>query len=49
MSLFAVGVCACVLLSLPSTLIGGVLAVAITGGTLTLGSMVGLAGCAPAQ
>jgi len=30
-----------VLLSLPSTLIGGVLAVALTGGTLTLGSMVG--------
>ncbi|HEY6483131.1 MAG TPA: efflux RND transporter permease subunit [Steroidobacteraceae bacterium] len=30
-----------VLLSLPSTLIGGVAAVAITGGTLTLGSMVG--------
>jgi CzcA family heavy metal efflux pump len=30
-----------VLLSLPSTLIGGVAAVALTGGTLTLGSMVG--------
>jgi CzcA family heavy metal efflux pump len=30
-----------VLLSLPSTLIGGVVAVALTGGTLTLGSMVG--------
>jgi len=30
-----------VLLSLPSTLIGGVIAVALTGGTLTLGSMVG--------
>ncbi len=30
-----------VLLALPSTLIGGVVAVAITGGTLTLGSMVG--------
>jgi CzcA family heavy metal efflux pump len=30
-----------VLISLPSTLIGGVLAVAVTGGTLTLGSMVG--------
>jgi len=30
-----------VLLSLPSTLIGGVAAVAITGGTLTLGAMVG--------
>jgi Cu/Ag efflux pump CusA len=30
-----------VLFSLPSTLIGGVLAVALTGGTLTLGSMVG--------
>ena len=30
-----------VLLSLPSTLIGGVFAVALTGGTLTLGSMVG--------
>jgi CzcA family heavy metal efflux pump len=30
-----------VLLSLPSTLIGGVAAVAMTGGTLTLGSMVG--------
>jgi CzcA family heavy metal efflux pump len=30
-----------ILLSLPSTLIGGVLAVGVTGGTLTLGSMVG--------
>jgi Cu/Ag efflux pump CusA len=30
-----------VLLSLPSTLIGGVIAVALTGGTLTLGAMVG--------
>jgi CzcA family heavy metal efflux pump len=30
-----------VLLSLPSTLIGGVAAVAITGGTLTIGAMVG--------
>jgi CzcA family heavy metal efflux pump len=30
-----------VLFSLPSTLIGGVAAVALTGGTLTLGSMVG--------
>ena len=30
-----------VLLSLPSTLIGGVAAVALTGGTLTLGAMVG--------
>ena len=30
-----------VLLALPSTLIGGVVAVAITGGTLTLGAMVG--------
>lgn len=30
-----------VLLALPSTLIGGVAAVALTGGTLTLGSMVG--------
>jgi CzcA family heavy metal efflux pump len=30
-----------VLLSLPSTLIGGGIAVALTGGTLTLGSMVG--------
>jgi CzcA family heavy metal efflux pump len=30
-----------VLLSLPSTLIGGVIAVSLTGGTLTLGSMVG--------
>ena len=30
-----------VLLSLPSTLIGGVVAVALTGSTLTLGSMVG--------
>lgn len=30
-----------VLLCLPSTLIGGVIAVAITGGTLTLGSTVG--------
>src|SRR5262249_40493554 len=30
-----------VLLSMPSTLIGGVVAVALTGGTLTLGSMVG--------
>lgn len=30
-----------VLVSLPSTLIGGVIAVAMTGGTLTLGSMVG--------
>ena len=30
-----------VLLSLPSTLIGGVVAVALTGGTLSLGSMVG--------
>lgn len=30
-----------VLLALPSTLIGGVIAVAITGGTLTLGAMVG--------
>jgi CzcA family heavy metal efflux pump len=30
-----------VLCSLPSTLIGGVIAVALTGGTLTLGSMVG--------
>jgi CzcA family heavy metal efflux pump len=30
-----------VLLSLPSTLIGGVIAVAATGGTLTLGAMVG--------
>ena len=30
-----------VLCSLPSTLIGGVVAVALTGGTLTLGSMVG--------
>jgi CzcA family heavy metal efflux pump len=30
-----------VLLSLPSTLIGGVVAVAVTGGTLTLGAMVG--------
>jgi CzcA family heavy metal efflux pump len=30
-----------VLLSLPSTLIGGVIAVALTGSTLTLGSMVG--------
>jgi len=30
-----------VLLALPSTLIGGVAAVAITGGTLTLGAMVG--------
>jgi CzcA family heavy metal efflux pump len=30
-----------VLLSLPSTLIGGVAAVAMTGGTLTLGAMVG--------
>jgi CzcA family heavy metal efflux pump len=32
---------ALVLLALPSTLIGGVAAVAVTGGTLTLGSMVG--------
>ena len=32
---------ALVLLALPSTLIGGVAAVAITGGTLTLGAMVG--------
>jgi hypothetical protein len=31
-----------VLLALPSTLIGGVAAVALTGGTLTLGAMVGL-------
>jgi Cu/Ag efflux pump CusA len=30
-----------ILLSLPSTLIGGVVAVWVTGGTLTLGSMVG--------
>jgi Cu/Ag efflux pump CusA len=30
-----------ILLSLPSTLIGGVLAVAVTGGTLTIGAMVG--------
>jgi Cu/Ag efflux pump CusA len=30
-----------VLCSLPSTLTGGVLAVFLTGGTLTLGSMVG--------
>jgi Cu/Ag efflux pump CusA len=30
-----------VLLSLPSTLIGGVVAVALTGGTLSLGAMVG--------
>jgi CzcA family heavy metal efflux pump len=30
-----------VLVSLPSTLIGGVIAIALTGGTLTLGSMVG--------
>ena len=30
-----------VLLALPSTLIGGVFAVAVTGGTLTLGAMVG--------
>jgi Cu/Ag efflux pump CusA len=30
-----------VLLSLPSTLIGGVVAVALTGGTLTIGAMVG--------
>jgi Cu/Ag efflux pump CusA len=30
-----------VMLSLPSTLIGGVVAVALTGGTLTLGAMVG--------
>ena len=30
-----------VLLALPSTLIGGVAAVALTGGTLTLGAMVG--------
>ena len=30
-----------VLLALPSTLIGGVMAVAVTGGTLTLGAMVG--------
>jgi Cu/Ag efflux pump CusA len=30
-----------VLFSLPSTLIGGVIAVAVTGGSLTLGSMVG--------
>jgi Cu/Ag efflux pump CusA len=30
-----------VLLSLPSTLLGGVAAVALTGGTLTLGAMVG--------
>jgi len=30
-----------ILLSLPSTLIGGVVAVGVTGGTLTLGSMVG--------
>jgi Cu/Ag efflux pump CusA len=30
-----------VLLALPSTLIGGVAAVAVTGGTLTLGAMVG--------
>jgi CzcA family heavy metal efflux pump len=30
-----------VLVALPSTLIGGVLAVAVTGGTLTLGAMVG--------
>jgi Cu/Ag efflux pump CusA len=30
-----------VLLSLPSTLIGGVIAVALTGATLTLGAMVG--------
>jgi CzcA family heavy metal efflux pump len=30
-----------VLLALPSTLIGGVVAVALTGGTLTLGAMVG--------
>jgi Cu/Ag efflux pump CusA len=30
-----------VLLALPSTLIGGVVAVAVTGGTLTLGAMVG--------
>lgn len=30
-----------VLLSLPSTLIGGVIAVAVTGGTLSLGAMVG--------
>jgi CzcA family heavy metal efflux pump len=30
-----------VLLALPSTLIGGVIAVAVTGGTLTLGAMVG--------
>ena len=32
---------ALVLLALPSTLIGGVAAIAITGGTLTLGAMVG--------
>lgn len=31
-----------VLMALPSTLIGGVVAVALTGGTLTLGAMVGL-------
>lgn len=30
-----------ILLALPSTLIGGVIAVALTGGTLTLGAMVG--------
>ena len=30
-----------ILLSLPSTLIGGVIAVAVTGGTLTIGAMVG--------
>jgi Cu/Ag efflux pump CusA len=30
-----------ILLSLPSTLIGGVVAVAVTGGTLTIGAMVG--------
>jgi CzcA family heavy metal efflux pump len=32
---------ALVLLALPSTMIGGVVAVAVTGGTLTLGAMVG--------
>src|SRR4029450_6519348 len=31
-----------VLLALPSTLIGGVAAIALTGGNLTLGAMVGL-------
>jgi multidrug efflux pump subunit AcrB len=30
-----------ILLALPSTLIGGVIAVVLTGGTLTLGAMVG--------